>query len=298
MSRCVGRPLLTVLARSRTARAVCIACIASLVACTHPAPLPPKALELNRSGAAALAAGDLVTAEARLAVALEYNPRFTEAWVNLGLVELRRGNFEVAKKYLVRARELNPDLPAPHHALGLLADKQGRRDEAEEHYRDALAVDPGFAAARVNLGRRLFERGAYDDAREQFLRLAEVAPEMLEAWTGLVESLLRLRRDAEADETLERARDAFGDRPPLVLLDARQMIRRGAHAQAEGRLVPVTRDEERARAAEAWAWIAVARLGQENAHGAALAADEALRLDDAQPVARYALSVARTMRAR
>ena len=239
-----------------------------------------------------------MTAEARLAVALEYNPRFTEAWVNLGLVELRRGNFEAARRHLLRARDLNPDLPAPHHALGVLADKQERSDEAEEHYRDALAVDPGFPAARVNLGRKLFERGEYDRAREQFLRLAEVAHDMLEAQTGLVESLLRLHRDDEADLVLERARRAFGERPALVLLEARALIRRGAHAQAEGRLVPLTRDDELALKAQAWAWISVARIGQRNAEGAIAAAAEALRIDDTQPVARYALSMARAMRSR
>src|SRR5262245_48488340 len=64
---------------------------ALLLGCSSIPPLPPKALELNRLGAAALAAGDFDAAEARLSVALEYSPRFTEAWVNLGYVEMRRG---------------------------------------------------------------------------------------------------------------------------------------------------------------------------------------------------------------
>ncbi len=146
------------------------------LACTSSAPLPPKAILLNQDGADALARGDLPVAEARLAVALEYNPRFTEAWVNLGLVEMQRGNFEAAKKDLEKARGLNPDLPAPHHALGLLAERCGRGKEAERHYRDALKVDPGFSPARANLARRLLGRGALEEAREQYLRLTEVVP--------------------------------------------------------------------------------------------------------------------------
>ena len=39
--------------------------VPALVACVHPAPLPAKAIELNRDGAAAMAAGDLEKAEAR-----------------------------------------------------------------------------------------------------------------------------------------------------------------------------------------------------------------------------------------
>src|SRR4051812_6033262 len=100
------------------------ACIAMLGGCTNVPPLPPRAVELNRDGAAALANGELSTAEARLALAIEYSPRFTEAWVNLGYVEMGRGNLELAKKHFRKARDLNPDLPAPHHALGLLADKR------------------------------------------------------------------------------------------------------------------------------------------------------------------------------
>ena len=88
-----------------------LACLVGLAGCASVPPLPPKALELNRDGAAALAAGDLATAEARLALAIEYNPRFTEAWVNLGFVELRRGNLDRAQQDFGKARDLNPDLP-------------------------------------------------------------------------------------------------------------------------------------------------------------------------------------------
>ena len=184
--------------------------IAALVAfaggCSSVPPLPPRALELQRDGAAALAAGDLGTAEARLSVALEYSPRFTEAWVDLSYVELRRGNLDRARKYFVKARGLNPDLAAPHHALALLADQRGLGNEAEAHYRAALAVDPGFAASRANLARRLFGRGAVEEARTQFHALVEVQPAVLEGHLGLAECLLRLEREPEADEVLTRAR--------------------------------------------------------------------------------------------
>jgi Tfp pilus assembly protein PilF len=251
---------------------------------------------LNREGAAALAAGDLATAEARVAVALEYSPRFVEAWVNLGLIELRRGNFAIARKHLVHARDLNPDLPAPHHALGLLAEKEGRMGEAERHYRAALHVDPGFGAARANLGRRLYERGALEEAREQFLRLTEVAPQMIEGWVGLVESLMRLGRFEDADAALARAHERIGRHASLVLLEARQMLRREAYAEAEGALTPIAQNDDRAIAASAWAWIGVARLGQGNAEGAMAAAREALLLDEENAVARYAMENARKMR--
>lgn len=268
-----------------------VASLAS-VACSTVPPLPPKAAELNQTGAEALAAGDLKTAEARFAVALEYSPRFTEAWVNLGYVELRRGNLDLAEKHFKKARSLNPDIPAPHHALGLLADRRDRQKEAEGFYRAALKVDPGFVPSRVNLARRLFQRGAHEDAREQFLRLTQVEPDAILGYVGLAECLLRLDREAEADGVIERARARFGDRPEILVLVARQMLRRGAPEEAEQILAPLTDDADKSRAASAWAWIGVARLDRGDRRGAREAAAQALKIDEADAVAKEVLKLA------
>ena len=268
-----------------------------LDACAHPASLPAKALELNRDGAAAIAAGDLSMAEARIALALEYNPRFTEAWVNLGTVEMRRSNFERARRDFVRARDLNPDLPAPHHALGLLSDLEGHGAEAERYYRAALKVDPGFGPARINLGRRLFEGGALEEAREQFLRTTQVAPSLVEGWTGLCETLLRLGRTADAEEVLAGARLRFHEAPGVELLRARFLLRRGAFADAEQRLAPLARLADRHVAGPALSWLAVARLGLGDVEGSVAAARQAEAIDPDDEIARYALDRARRARA-
>jgi tetratricopeptide (TPR) repeat protein len=259
--------------------------------CAGTVPLPKKALALNAAGADALARGDLSTAEARLSVALEYSPRFVEAWVNLGYVELRRGNFEQARRDFVKARSLNKDIPAPHHALGLLADQQGDGEEAERCYRRALEVDPGFGPARANLARRLFARGQYENAREQFQRLREVAPGVVEGWAGEAESLRALGRDVEAEQMIVLAREQVGEAPALLLLVARARLARGDWDEAEALLARVVGDRDRERAGTAWAWMAVARVGRGDAEGAREAASAALAIDREDPVARYALDV-------
>ena len=177
--------------------------------------LPRKAIELNDAGAVAFAAGHLEVAEARIALALEYNPKFTEAWVNLGLINEAHGNFELARKDFVKARDLNPDLPISHHALGQLDETEGHFPEAEHNYRSALKVDPGFAPSRMNLGRRLFERRAYDDAREQFLRLTQVAPEVPAGWTGLCEALIKVGRAEEAEDVIAHIGAALDGDPNI-----------------------------------------------------------------------------------
>jgi tetratricopeptide (TPR) repeat protein len=262
-----------------------------LMGCKPPTPLPPKAIELNELGALAFSLGDLETAEVRFALALEYHPRFTEAWVNLGLVELRRGNLALAKKELERARDLNRDLPAPHHALGLLADRAGQPGVAASHYRAALKVDPGFAPARANLGRLEFRMAKFDDAREQFERLTEVAPDSIEGWVGLTECLLRLGREDDADRALAAGRARLGDGPELALLIARQLLRRGAFEAAEEVLAPLTGHADPRRQAAAWSWIAVARLGESRLDDAVHAASEALLANREEALSNHVMSL-------
>jgi tetratricopeptide (TPR) repeat protein len=259
-----------------------------LLGCGAPVALPRRALELNALGAQSLALGDLSVAEARLSVALEYSPRFVEAWVNLGYVELARGSFEQARRDFLRARELNQDLPAPHHALGVLADAEGEGPLAESFYRAALKVDPGFAPARANLARRLFARGQYENAREQFERLVAVAPHEVRGWAGEVESLLALGREADAEALLAHARAQLGDQPALMLLAARQQLASADWEDAETTLAPLTGQRDRAAAGAAWAWIAVARAGRGDRQGAAEASRAALAIDRDDPVALYA----------
>jgi tetratricopeptide (TPR) repeat protein len=261
--------------------------------CTRVAPLSPRALALNREGAAALAAGRLETAEARLALALEYSQRFTEAWVNLGLVELERGSFARARRDFLQARRLDPDLPAPHHALGLLAEREGDFASAEAGYRAALKVDPGFAPARANLARRLFERGAFEEAREQFLRLTQVAPELPEAWAGLCESLLRLERVDDASRLVAQARVRWGPRPAWTILGARVSLRRGDFDQAIDDLEPISHARDPRQRAAALAWLAIARLAKGDVAVARAAAEQALDLEPGAAVALYARAAAR-----
>lgn len=262
-----------------------------LVACSGVAPLPPQALALNRAGAEALAQGDLETADARLSLALEYSPRFVEALVNQGLVELQRGNFERARELIARARRLNPDVAQPHHALGVLAERQARPDDASRHYYDALAVDPGFAPSRANLARLLFDAGMLNEAWVQFKRLVEAAPDSVEAHQGLAETLLRLGRVEEAEAVTRDAQQQFPDSPELVVLAARAELRRGRVARAVELLSPLGygRDDV---AANALGWLATAELLRGDARRAVGAAKRALALEPDSPVATYAMAQA------
>ncbi len=280
-------------------RGLLAACVllGSTAACSQTTILPRKAIALNDAGAVAFAAGHLEVAEARVALALEYNPRFVEAWVNLGLIDEAHGNFELARQHFVKARDLNPDLPISHHALGQLDEVEGHFAEAEHNYRAALKVDPGFAPSRMNLGRRLFARGAYDDAREQFLRLTQVAPSVPAGWTGLCESLMKVGRQAEAEDVLEHVGPALEGDPNVAILRGRVLLGHGRYAEAAAMLEPVTEVEDPPRAAAALAWMSFARLGMGDGDRAQAAADRAVVLNPGDPLTTYAQRTVRRARA-
>ena len=266
-------------------------CCLSIQGCAGRAPLPPQAVALNRAGAEALARGDLETADARLSLALEYSPRFVEALVNQGLVELQRGNFDRARELFTRARRLNQDVAQPHHALGVLAERQARPDEASRHYYEALAVDPGFEPARANLARLLFDAGMLEEALVQLKRLVEVAPDSAQAQAGLAETLLRLGRIEEAESVTRQAAARHPEAEELVVLRARALLRRGDVTQAIELLLPLSygRDDV---AASALSWLATAELLRHEPRRAVGAAERALALDPDSPVAVYAMSKA------
>jgi tetratricopeptide (TPR) repeat protein len=265
--------------------------VVALAGCSAGAALPPAAAALNSAGVEALAAGDLETADSRLSLALEYSPRFVEALVNLGLVELERGNFTRARMLFERARRTNPDMAQPHHALGVLAERERRPDRASVHYYEALRVDPGFAPARDNLARLLFAGGLVEEALVQYGRLVELLPDDPRVTAGLVETLVRLRRFDEADRRLEIARRKNPDAPELRLLDARHALREGRVTAALDELAPlVERHDE--LGARALGFLATAELARQNPQEAARAAQRALVLVPDDAVATYALALA------
>ena len=261
------------------------------VSCAGSAPLPPKAVDLNRAGVDALEQGDLETADARFSLALEYSPKFVDALVNLALVEMQRGNFGRARQLLERARRLNPDVAQPHHGLGVLAEREHRPDRASANYAEALRVDPGFAPARANLARLLFEARMYEHARGQFKRLVEVAPAEPLGYSGLAEALLRLGRVEEAEAVVAEGLKRFPESAELLILAARGLIRRGQFERAISSLEPLSRKRDD-QAAAALGWIATAELAAGHPAQAISTAERAIRLDPHHPVAVYALALA------
>ena len=162
--------------------------------------------------------------EARLAVivALIENGEFAEAEIALGQ------SGPVAED---DARWLN--------LLGLAVAGQGRPREAVTHYEAGLRLAPHLAALHRNLGITLVELGMRGRAMSEFKQATELDAGDLEAWLGLCNLQIRLRRYDGARYSLERFDDLAPD-------DARGWWARAEIADSVGEA-----DEAR----RAWEWL-------------------------------------------
>lgn len=260
-----------------------------VAACAPRGAIHPNAVELNKTGAYALAHGDLETAQARLSLAVEYHPNFVEAWINLGLLELARGDVAMAEKRFKRALAIDKDASGAHVGLGVVAERRGDRPLAEKEYRAALAIDPGLPEPRANLARLLADRGALDEARDHLRRLIEVQSDDPAGWLALCEVLWRMGRDAEASKLVDEAIAHLGDRPEVELLVARRDLRAGEHDEAIARLEPLARTPG-ALGRAAGGWLAIAKLEKGDVEGARTAAKAVLARDPEDALAKHVIA--------
>ncbi len=191
-------------------------------------------------GRALQAQGDLEGARGSYSAALEIDPEYVEAHVNLVSVLGELGDHEQATSHYQRAVALDPSIPEAHYNFGVslhfsgefaaaadafrkalavndryadahgnLAsslEELGRGAEAERHYRLAVENDPAHPMANFHLGRRLAERGRYREALA-YLETAVSADTPGTAWHGYVLALVhrRLGQEGRAREAAQAA---------------------------------------------------------------------------------------------
>jgi len=110
----------------------------------HPAVLANLATLLR-------SAGRLPEAIALWHRATAADPRFVQAWIDLGAAELSVGHHKQAAEALQKAIALRPSSVAWHY-LGSVRRAAGDLPLAEIAFRNAIALDPAAATAWINLG--------------------------------------------------------------------------------------------------------------------------------------------------
>ena len=88
--------------------------------------------------------------------AIELDPEYIDALINLGHLAHAAGRTEEAELLFRRTIEVDPDHPVGWYNLGVALEDRGRRKEAVAAYLEAVRLSPGHASAHFNLS-RLYE---------------------------------------------------------------------------------------------------------------------------------------------
>jgi tetratricopeptide (TPR) repeat protein len=129
--------------------------------------------------------------------ALELNPGYTEASLNLAITYSDMGQYEKSREVFERAsrftttasREADPfvkgKIANEHLKLGNIYLDLRMHDSAIDEYRKALKLSPNFADIITQLGIAYRDKGMHDEAIKAFTRAKEANPHFIAAWLHL-----------------------------------------------------------------------------------------------------------------
>ncbi|QNP39659.1 tetratricopeptide repeat protein [Lysobacter solisilvae (ex Woo and Kim 2020)] len=141
--------------------------------------------------------------------ALAVQPKFVQAWIDLGAAELSLGQHQAATVAFEQALALQPSALAWHY-LGNARRDAGDLPAAETAFRNAVALDPRSASAWINLGAVLRLLGRADETIACYERAEALGYPGADLRDALVGALIDAGRIADA---LRHARRLVAEQP-------------------------------------------------------------------------------------
>ena len=145
--------------------------------------VPVHADALNALGVALFNLGRYQEAEQRYREAIDVNPEYANALVNLAA--LHQAEPQEAEPLLRRVLKINPKYPGAHAMLGIMLLSSGDDHGAKVALRKALKVSPKDPIALLGLAQIARVEGRFDDAQSLLKRTLEISPKMPTAWAAL-----------------------------------------------------------------------------------------------------------------
>ena len=156
---------------------------------------------------------------------------------------LSHGKYNEAINAYEKAVEINPHYYPAWVDMGNALDEIGKHDEAVQAYNEAIEINPHCDAAWENKGRVLYNQGKYNEAIECFDEETKIDPQDVIAWYFESLSLRELHRDTDADAAFAKAKELGYQPQPAVQLGDQQSYQ-PPESQSNGNDVA---DEEAAR---------------------------------------------------
>lgn len=175
--------------------------------------------------------GEQEQAEAAYRRAVELDPRYAEALVNLGAIVARAGRYDEAVRYYQRALEIDPRLNAARVNLGLAHYRAGRVSAAVDVFRTAHKADPTLLQVTQLLGLALAEAGNDAEAIPYLEASAQAAPHEPAVLFALGRAYAG-RGDSRADGIAKRLAETAGGKGLWHQLRGLVLQQEGRHEQA------------------------------------------------------------------
>jgi Flp pilus assembly protein TadD len=130
--------------------------------------------------------------------AIKLNPKFTEAYNHLGIVQAELKLFKKAVKSFRQAIKLNPNHPDVYNNIGLVYQDLEYLDKAEASICYAIKLKPNYPEAFNNLGVILKDANRLDEAEKCFQRAIELKHDYLAPYINWSMELKKMKRLDEA----------------------------------------------------------------------------------------------------
>jgi len=160
------------------------------------------------------------------------SPNSDVAQVALGYAALNAGRIDEAIARLESVVERRPEFFEARYNLGAAYARRGQTAEAIEQYRAALEVRPEDSRARRDLAAACFERGLYGEAVAQYQRLVEQQPGDVNALNDLGIAAMEAGRLDEAVDAFEAALRLAPGNVSLLFNLGNALELQGARAEA------------------------------------------------------------------
>jgi tetratricopeptide (TPR) repeat protein len=113
--------------------------------------------------------------------AIQANPKFANAYINLGNGQGSLGDVKGAFGSFTKARDLEPANPLPVYSLGVLAEQQEKFLEASQYYKRSVEIDPKFENGYFNLAAVYANMKRFTEAKDALTKLLELNPNAQDA---------------------------------------------------------------------------------------------------------------------
>ena len=159
---------------------------------------PTDYLISNVVGAAYAALGNTDKATQYYRTALSINPKFVDAYCNLGALLDSTGELEQAIRSYRQALLINPNHAVAHNNLASALSNSGQHEAALVSYRKAITLDKSYADTCANLGRSLQALGRLEEAAGAYDSALQLTPNNVQWHFNLANIHQNLGRHKEA----------------------------------------------------------------------------------------------------